>query len=446
LVAPQIAREFDQRFEQLLSELDGVDLLVLTEGYDGRFGLMLKTVREKWARYAQAHQQAVLLSSYTVEQNGWKGNATAGITKEGQFVGVHRKVDLAFYGERTLAAGTSYELLPLSPGLAVGASICLESLLPGAPRTTTRSGANLLAVSTSDITFGSGIPGFEHLATTQLRAIEVGRATIWASNGGPSGVIDRWGEFDAAAPFRRPAAAKMTATLYDDQTFFLRHSQGLLILAPVVLVLATSFTSRWGKARHEPELAPPLFFDALARSPLRAVAAAAACLFSSAALVCAGPALVECSRGEPARAGAAVSGAFTRPVTRIQDGWVDRFHAGPERSADGALAYFLSYYGIESRASDFSTDLGQPGSLAELGAYLRLHAAVPTREVPLTPGALPRVAVLVRFRDGRYGVLSDPNGESQAALFSGAQGTPLPIDMRTLQAVLEPIGLIPSAI
>jgi apolipoprotein N-acyltransferase len=438
-LSPRVAQRFDETFEALMTSLADTELVVMTEGFDGRFGLMLPSVREKWQRHARERNQALLFASYTVEPNGWKGNAIAGIDSQGRVVGVHRKVDLAFRGEKPLAAGRHYQVLPVRPDLVVGAPICQESILPGAPHAMTRAGAQLLAVSTSDVTFGSSITAFEHLAMTQIRAIETGRSTVWASNGGPSGLIDRFGEFTPAGPFRGVAAVRVSAPLHDELTFFLRHDR--LLLAGTVLVLAGLLLF----GRRPRTDGPPAVFSAAPflftppRAPVRAWVLTLACVLGTLSIWFAAPGAVELSRGDPSRAAGAISDAFTEPkIAAIPP---SRFSAKPGQSALGAIAYFLTYYGIESSTAELPPGLPDNPSLEDVQAYLSAHFDVRTRRIPVTSEALPRVATLVRFRDGTYGVLSDWTGEGWSELLSPVHGrsTPARIEERT-----ERVGLIPA--
>ncbi|HEY3497979.1 MAG TPA: nitrilase-related carbon-nitrogen hydrolase, partial [Polyangiaceae bacterium] len=314
LLRPELVTAFDQGVARLLDELDDVELIAMTEAFDGRFSLTLPGLRKTWEDRARARAQPLLLSSFTVEERGWKGNAVAGIDARGRITGVHRKVDLALEGEKMLAAGTDYEVFRLAPDLVVGVPICLESALRNAPHAMTRLGANLLVVSTSDVTFGSNVTGFEHLATTQLRALEVGRAVVWASNGGPSGVIDRWGAFEPAAPFRERAAARMSAALESDTTFYLRYSSAVSLVAALALLGAGALARRTAPVVVAPaSLLGASWFEARRRTSVLGLLAACGAL----ALACLSPALVEASRGRVARAGAAVIETFASPKTYV---------------------------------------------------------------------------------------------------------------------------------
>src|SRR5260370_14673371 len=351
MAAPQIAEAFAKRLGGLLAKLRDVELLVLTESFDGRFGLLIPAVRDDWQKYAAAHHQAILFTSFMVEENGWKSNAVGGFAPSGAWVAIQRKVDVAPYGERHLAAGIGYQPLAVLPSFTVGSLLCEESLLARPARRLAIAGAALLAASTSDTTFGSSIVVFEHLAMGQLRALEAGRSIVWASNGGPSALIDRWGNLKGLAPFREAAAVRFDALLFSDVTPFIRLRWLWLVVCGGVLVLSffvsqpsePSPPSRW---RPAPDAAsPPQRRNPLVGAVLQILLAA-----FSLCLGLTSPALVEMARGESAR-GATALGELFAPRTFISlPAPFARFRSGAARSSLGALGYYLSYYVQEPRA------------------------------------------------------------------------------------------------
>ena len=67
----------------------------------------------------------------------------------------------------------------------------------------------------------------------------------------------------------------------------------------------------------------------------------------------------------------------------------------------------------------------------------------PARRVALDWKRLPRAATLVRRRDGEYGVLTT-NGIGVASLFSPSDATPIFLRTTELEALLEPVGILPQ--
>jgi apolipoprotein N-acyltransferase len=440
LLRPDLARTFDERFERQLNDLSGMDVVVTTEGFDGRYDITLPTLREHWQKYAAAHAQALVITSYTVEGNGLKGNAVIGISRHGELSGIHRKVDLALHGERMLARGAGYEVFRLEPDLTLGVPLCLESVLPRAPHAMTRRGATLLAVSTSDITFGSNMTGFAHLAATELRAIETGRSIVWASNGGPSGGIDRWGVFEPGAPFREAAVARVRATLHADATFYLRHARAISLVTALGLLLV--LTRVRALANASATFTVPLDGGS-ASSARRTLLVAAASLLAALALATAGPALVECARGRPARALDAVVETFSPTRIYVPNDAFSRFRAGRGDSAKGAVAYFLSYYGLDATALGLPDGLPAAPELDEVQHYLETVWRVPMQRIVLDPRALPRVPAIVRALDGGYAVLTDPGGDGRANVFVPLTGVNASVTPEVVARSFAPGAILP---
>jgi apolipoprotein N-acyltransferase len=439
LLRPELAERFDRRFEQLLGELAGTDVVITTEGFDGRFGLSLRPLTLRYQRYAREHDQALVVTSFTAEPNGWKGNAVGAIDRQGRLVGIHRKVDLALEGERMLAPGPGYEVFPLEQGLVLGVPLCVESLLRNAPFAMTRAGATLLAASTSDLTFGSNVTGFEHLATTALRAIETGRSIVWASNGGPSGVIDRWGAFDAKAPFREAAAVRARATLQGGLTPYLAHARAVSIAAALVLLLLVVAARGSARLPRALEQNPMLL-----AAPARAALALAASITGAVLLIALGPALVECSRGSAARAFGAVSETFGEKRFTVPRNALARFRTTKDATASGAIAYFSTYYGLDATVASLPAGLAAASSLDDVGRQLETELGIATTRIRIDAARLPRVAAIVRRRAGGFAVVSDPAGDGRPTLFLPEAGLGVPADPAKVAAGLEPIALIPQ--
>lgn len=416
-----------------LAELRDADLLVFTETYDGTFPLQVPRLQRRFRNYAKLQQQALLLTSYLVGKAGGGLNAVGGIDNSGQLVAVHRKVNLAPFGEVELERGAGFHAMSVLPSTKVGTLICQEALLADGPRALTRDGANLLVTTTSDISFGSGILSFGHLAAARLRAIEVGRAMVWASNGGPSGSIDRWGRFQAAAPFRRAAAAAMSVETYRDSTFLL-HTSWLwpgvcgLVLAFVLL----KFRAR--EAHHEQSRAALGTVRGLAELGLALIVAAVATIGS--------PALVEIISGQASNARRAVLELMGRAEEDLGVLSLARFQSNAEDSAKGALAFYLDYYG----------DRRVPGSIAPLSPNPTLHSLArdlsqsedfPTREVQLNFNALPRASALVRLKSGEFGVLTS-NSLNVVGLFLPTRSAQQQLTYEQARGLLEPTALLPA--
>lgn len=74
-------------------------------------------------------------------------------------------------------------------GTRFGVLICYETAYPEDARQLARQGAGFLVMLTNNASFGRGPLGRQHLATSQLRAVEEGRTVVHASISGISAVV-----------------------------------------------------------------------------------------------------------------------------------------------------------------------------------------------------------------------------------------------------------------
>jgi apolipoprotein N-acyltransferase len=79
-------------------------------------------------------------------------------------------------------------------GAKIGAVICYENLFPELVGSEIRAGADVLVVTTNNTSFGHSPMSRQHLAISQLRAVETGRWVLHAGLSGISGIIDPQGK------------------------------------------------------------------------------------------------------------------------------------------------------------------------------------------------------------------------------------------------------------
>ncbi|MGH7606658.1 MAG: apolipoprotein N-acyltransferase, partial [Gemmatimonadales bacterium] len=79
-------------------------------------------------------------------------------------------------------------------GARIGMVICYENLFPELVYSEVRAGADVLVVTTNNTSFGHSPMSRQHLAISQLRAVETGRWVLHAGLSGISGIIDPRGE------------------------------------------------------------------------------------------------------------------------------------------------------------------------------------------------------------------------------------------------------------
>lgn len=75
----------------------------------------------------------------------------------------------------------------------IGAIICFENIFPGLTVDMVRAGANVMVVSTNNASYGYSAASRQHVAFSQLRAVESGRWVLHAGISGISAVVDPLG-------------------------------------------------------------------------------------------------------------------------------------------------------------------------------------------------------------------------------------------------------------
>jgi apolipoprotein N-acyltransferase len=432
---PELSDAFEDIFATQLHELADVDLLALTETYDGSYPLLVPKVRKRFQNYAQAQQQAVLLSSYLATKDGGIYNAVGSIDANGQLVSVHRKVNLAPFGEVEYEHGSSFQPAAVLPGVRVGILICQESLLTDGPYALTNAGANLLVSPTSDVSFHSGLLSFEHLALARMRAIETGRSLVWASAGGPSGAVDRWGNFVRGGPLRAPAAVRVSVDLHDDLTPYLRSVwlwRGLA--ASTLLVLALRRNARVTLVATQPR----------AFGTLRGVAELALALAFCWTLSIGSAGAVEIINGTPQRAKQSTNELIRHLEPYLGTGSLARFRTDREHSASGALAYYLDFYGQRTVPSAMQLGAAAP-TLDELASELRVRQGFPTRIQKLVFANAPRVAAIGRTKTGEFCVVNSDRAQ-RFWVFRPTEAMVTQLSAINAAELLEPTVILPEAL
>jgi apolipoprotein N-acyltransferase len=184
------------------------DLVVWGEGAADEDPLASAERRAQVARAARAARAPILLGATTrVDQDHFATEALL-FTPDGQLADRYRKRRLVPFGEfvpfgsvlgwlvPATREGVPYDKVPgrrLAPlpvgGAGVGVLICWESAYVEDARQLTGDGAQVLLVMTNNASFGDGPGSRQHLATSQLRAVEEGRSVVHAAVTGISAVI-----------------------------------------------------------------------------------------------------------------------------------------------------------------------------------------------------------------------------------------------------------------
>ena len=103
-------------------------------------------------------------------------------------------------------------------GASIGAVICFENTFPDLVHSQVRAGAEVLVVSTNNTSYGTTPMSRQHLAFSQLRAVETGRWVLHAGISGISGVIDPEGRVSQRTELFEEAIVRADLPLVDGLT------------------------------------------------------------------------------------------------------------------------------------------------------------------------------------------------------------------------------------
>jgi apolipoprotein N-acyltransferase len=123
----------------------------------------------------------------------------------------------------------------------IGTVICFESTYPSLARDLVGEGAELLVVTTNDASFRRSPASSQHVAMSQLRAVEEGRTVLHAAISGITAVIDARGQILRRTGLFEPAVVRRTVPLARGRTPYGRFGDatelGMLGLGAIVALL-----------------------------------------------------------------------------------------------------------------------------------------------------------------------------------------------------------------
>ena len=232
-------------------------------------------------RRAAATVGAPLLVGATTSAGGRFATDSLLFTPGGELADRYRKRRLVPFGEYVPVAWLMGRVLPVTregvpfdkvpgdrlrpmvvDGVRVGTIICWESAYAEDPRRLAREGAQIIVVATNNASFGEGPGSRQHLASSQLRAVEEGRTVVQAAVSGSSAIIGPDGVARQQTGLYQQATIRAAVTPRSRLTPYARFGQGIetVLVAFAVaslLVALLPWSRRMTAARLEGAAPPP---------------------------------------------------------------------------------------------------------------------------------------------------------------------------------------------
>ncbi|MFN4219250.1 MAG: apolipoprotein N-acyltransferase, partial [Candidatus Bipolaricaulia bacterium] len=120
-------------------------------------------------------------------------------------------------------------------GLRLATPICFESIFSQIGQAFVRNGAQAIVIITNDAWFKGSKALEQHFAKAVFRAVETGRYTAQASNGGISGVIDPYGRILTATRSEKEQILQETILLQDRATLYVQLGDWVVYLLGILL-------------------------------------------------------------------------------------------------------------------------------------------------------------------------------------------------------------------
>ena len=135
-------------------------------------------------------------------------------------------------------------LLTTAGGLPVAAAICYEDAY-GAEQLYAFPDAAVIVNVSNDAWFGNSIAPHQHLQVARMRALEVGRPVIRATNNGISAFIDyRGGIVDIAPQFELAVLTRLVQPRRDQTPYAAGGNLPLLVILAAILTLSLTVRGR----------------------------------------------------------------------------------------------------------------------------------------------------------------------------------------------------------
>ena len=208
---------------------------------------------EKVAQAQAAIGDAVLLAGTLLDgpQEGTFRNTIVQFAPDGSLTEIYDKRVLVPFGEyvpwrpllgglpplqaipNDAIAGTEAKVFRVGQTV-VGPVTCYESIFPRLVRQQVRAGAEVLVVTTNNASFGRSPASRQHLAFSQVRAVETGRWALHAGISGISAVVDPRGRLEQRTELFERAFVRRDLPLVTAQTVYVRVGD---VVGPLCAVL-----------------------------------------------------------------------------------------------------------------------------------------------------------------------------------------------------------------
>lgn len=141
---------------------------------------------------------------------------------------------------RDAIAGDGPQAFEVAPGVFAAVAVCFETLFSDIVRTNIMAGAvdaGIVLAITNDASFQDSAEPVQHLAQSQIRAVETGRWVVHAALSGSSAFVDPQGEVHDATELFVATVLRREVPLAVASTPFLRVGDVLGVIGAAVLAL-----------------------------------------------------------------------------------------------------------------------------------------------------------------------------------------------------------------
>jgi apolipoprotein N-acyltransferase len=156
---------------------------------------------------------------------------------------------------RDAQPATEPQSLEILPGVTAAVVICFETIFTEVVRTNVLAGddpAQILLTLTNDASFGDSAEPAQHLAQSQLRAVETGRWVVHAALSGSSAFVSPDGDLQQATELFTVDSIRAEVPLVSGSTPYLRVGDVVgWVTRLLVLAMAVVAVRSWSRRRRE---------------------------------------------------------------------------------------------------------------------------------------------------------------------------------------------------